>query len=244
MNAFKTNLFPVLIGLTLLTVFGCEKKEENQKPSIYFLQPDSNLIVSQDTLITFLVEPFDADGTIGRVEFTLNDTLVHTATKSPWKYDWTLLSEENTGINTIKATVYDNQEASAEAKSQLEVKSYLSKWTGTYEGTSHSWLGSPQLVNGQYQYVVNHYYKSVLAEVTLSAQDSCLDFVFTYDGTQVYNNTGVKFLPSGTHYSSWGGGSSYGYLHLKFENDSMNYDRFQKCGIPCNSGTDFIIGRK
>ncbi len=244
MKKHKLTLLPIIICLILFSAIGCEKKEENQKPKISFLQPDSNLIVSKDTLITFLVEPFDADGTIDRVEFLNNGTLVHTITESPWKYDWSISSEENTGITAIKATVYDNHEASGDAETQVEVKSYLSKWVSSYEGTSHAWIGSPQMINGEYQYVTNHYYNSVLAEVMLSSQDSCLDFTFTYDGTQVYNNYGLKFLPSGTHYSSWGGGSGYGYLNIKFENDSMNYVRFQKCGIPCNSGTDFVIGKK
>ncbi len=244
MKTFNISLVHGLLVLLLLTAFGCEKKEENQKPTVSFLQPDSNLTIDNDTLLVFIVDPFDRDGTIDRVEFTDIGKLVHTAFESPWTYEWNLLSEESKGFHVIKATAYDNQGASGEAEISLEVKSYLSKWAGSFEGTSHHWIGSPQQVHGEWQYVVNHYYNEVLAEVSLSSQDSCLDFTFTYNDTEVFNNYGLKFLPSGTHYSNWGGGSSYGYLQISFETDSLHYNKFQKCGIPCNSGIDFIIGKK
>jgi len=244
MKKVKLNLLPVIIILILISAISCEKKEENVNPTISFLQPDANLVINNDTIITFIVEPFDADGTIDKVEFAINGTLVHTLVASPWKYDWSISSEESRGAFTIVATVYDNQGAKGEAEIKLEVKSYVTKWVGFYEGTSHHWISYPVEINGQWQYVTNHSYNQVLVEVSQSSQDSCLNLTFTYNQTDVTAKNDLKFLPSGKHWSSWGGGSGYGSLTISFESDSLDCNLFQKCGIPCNSGIDFVIGKQ
>lgn len=244
MKKYRLKLFPIIICLILFSAIGCEKKDDNEKPTISFLQPATNSIISNDTLISFLVEPFDADGTIDRVEFVNNGTLVHTITESPWLYNWSISSERDRGLFKISAIAFDNQGATGEAEIQIEVKSYLSKWVGIYDGVSHHWMTYPTEINGQWQMVTNHNYYSVMVNVSQSSQDSCLDFTFTYNGNNVSAKNDLKFLPPGAHYSNWGGGSGYGSLSITFEADSLNYNLFQKCGIPCSSGIDFVIGKK
>lgn len=102
--------------MDLLLTFSCDKKDEYEKPTIRFSQPGNNLIIANDTIISFIVEPYDEDGTIDRVEFTKNGTIVQTVVNSPYTYDWSISSENNIGIYTIKATVYDNHQAKGEAE--------------------------------------------------------------------------------------------------------------------------------
>ena len=244
MNFVKNNLFPIIIGLILLTLIACSKKEENELPTVRFLQPTSNLVIANDTVLTFIAEPQDTDGTIDRVEFSRNGTLIESVVSEPYTFDWSISSVANSGIYKIKATAYDNQGATGESEIEIEVKSYLSKWVGVFEGTSHHWSNYPVMVDGEFQLVTNNTYKTVLVNVNQSTQDSCLDFTITYNDTIVETKNDLKFSDSGIHHSQWGAGSGYGSLDINFESDSLYYDYFQQCGIPCQSGIDFVLGEQ
>jgi hypothetical protein len=244
MTIKKLNPLKIIIGLILFVNISCERKEENENPTISFLQPDTNLIITNDTLIKFIVEPYDKDGVIDRVEFTKNNTKVQTDDDSPYIFDWNISTEDNIGIYIIKAIAYDNHEAKGEAEIQIEINSYLTKWLGMYEGSSHHWSSYPTEINGQWQFVTYHTNKNVLVNVNKSSQDSCLDFTLTYDDSIMGTKNDLKFLVSGIHFSSWGGGSGYGSLDINFNSDSLSYYYFQKCGVHCSSGIDFVIGKK
>lgn len=238
----KLNLSTIIIVTFLLLIISC--KEENKKPTISFLQPSNNLIIPNDTIISFIVEPYDSDGKIDRVEFIKNGTLIQTVVNSPYKFDWNISTEDSIGIYIIKAIAYDNEEAKGEAEIQIEIKSYLTKWLGIYQGTSHHWGTYPTEINGQWQFITNHDYRKVLVNVTKSSQESCLDFVITYNDSSIVTHNELNFSTSGIHNSQWGIGSGYGSLNISFDKDSLNYNYFQKCGIPCSNGIDFVIGKK
>jgi hypothetical protein len=237
-------IFLTIVSLIFLLNFGCERKEENENPTLRFLQPDSNLIIDKDTLISFVVEPFDKDGTIDKVEFLVNETVVKTISEPPYSYDWRIETEKNVGNNRIKAIAYDNNGAKGEDSILIEIKSYLSKWIGIYGGISHHWSSYPTEINGHWQFITNESYRKVSVDVSLGGQDSCLNFIITYDDTVIDTKENLLFSNSGVHFSQWGGGSGYGSLNIIFKSDSLYFDNFQKCGIPCNSGVDFDIERR
>jgi hypothetical protein len=241
MDRKKNQLLASIISLIVILNISCENKEENIKPTIHFLQPDTNLIIANDTVVSFIVEPYDKDGTIDRVEFSLNGTFVLTVLNPPYQFDWSISTESNIGNNVIKATAYDNNDAKAEAEIQLEIKSYLEKWAGSYEGTSDHWISEPCLVNDQWQIINNHSYKKVFVNVNKSSQDSCLYFKITYNDSIIDTKDNLFFSTSGVHISQWGGGSSHGSLHIKFESDSLYYRYSQMCGMSCIGGIKFII---
>jgi len=240
----KLHLNTIIICLILFLAISCNKKEENEKPRVSFLQPVNNLVITNDTLISFIVEALDNDGLIDKVEFSKNGTIVQTVVNPPYKFDWLISTENNLGIYIVKATAYDNDGATAESEIQIEIKSYLTRWLGIYEGTSHHWVSYPTEINGQWQITTYHTYNNVLVNVAQSSQDSCLDLAITYHDTINGSQNGLKFSVSGTHSSQWGGGSSQGSLDIHFDRDSLKYNYFQKCGIPCSSGIDFVIGMK
>jgi len=244
MKRKKLNLIVLIICLIFWLTISCERKYENEKPTICFIQPETNLIITNDTLISFIVEPYDKDGTIDKVEFTKNGIIIQTVVNSPYKFDWSISTEDNIGVYIIKATAFDNHGEKGEAEIIIEIKSYLTKWLGIYEGISHHWSTYPCEINDQWQIITNHDYKKVLVNVTKSRQDSCLDFAFTYNDSIMDTMNALKFSVSGIHFSEWGGGSSYGSLNIRFYSDSLNFDYFQKCGIPCGSGIDFVLSKK
>ena len=123
-----------------------------------------------------------------------------------------------------------------------ETEPYLSKWLGIYEGTSHHWSSYPG--GGlTYPFIENHSYVKVQVNVQKSNIDSCLNFLITYNDSVFDNKSDLQFSVSGIHHSQWGGGSGFGSLDVNFDSVSLHYNNFQKCGIPCSSGTDFVIAR-
>lgn len=123
-------------------------------------------------------------------------------------------------------------------------QAYLESWLGDYEGVAYSYSSYPREVNGQYEYHTDQYYNKVYVLVTKGSQDSTMNLKISLGDSSIQNKTGLKFSVDGTHSSTWGSGSSYGSINIKFFKDSMSYKFFQKCGIPCNSGTDFVIQKR
>lgn len=150
-----------------MTTISCEKKEENKVPTISFLKPESDLIISKDTLIWFIAEPYDEDWTIDRVEFIKNGTIIQTVIGLPYEFDWNISSEDEVGVYSIKATAYDNRGAKGEAEIQIEIKSYLSKWLGAYGGTSYHWRTDS--VSQEGPLITIDYYREVVVNVSKSS---------------------------------------------------------------------------
>jgi len=114
--------------------------------------------------------------------------------------------------------------------------SYLDAWTGTYTGQARRWTEWPQYFNES-----NH---KIDVLVEKGEGDSLLNITFTYDDTLVSVKNDLKFSASGIHQDSWGGGSGYGSISIRFDSVYLHFDYFQKCGIPCSSGENFIAVRK
>jgi hypothetical protein len=118
---------------------------------------------------------------------------------------------------------------------------YLKQWVGSYEGSSYHWSNYPRIVNGQMQIVTNDTNLQVKVDVQMGSVDSSLIFMIAYSDSTFETHTDLFFDSTGSHFSEWGGGSSYGSLTIDFSTDQLSYDKFQKCGIPCNSGINFNI---
>lgn len=121
-----------------------------------------------------------------------------------------------------------------------EKTSYLDQWVGKYKGTSHHWSTYPS----DTILITNDEYKEVSVEVKKNETGSSLDLTLTYNDGNVDFKNGLEFSSSGHHFSKWGGGSGYGSLTIDFMSNSLCYDYFQKCGIPCDSGIDFTIKKE
>lgn len=118
--------------------------------------------------------------------------------------------------------------------------SYLNKWLGSYEGTSHSWQTSPS----SNAMVTTNTYSDIFIEVKKSKKDSILTLVYKDKDKNVTGQCEYKILPSGYYYSDWGAGSSYGTMSIQFNSNSLTYRSYQKCGIPCDSGTNYDLVKK
>lgn len=124
-------------------------------------------------------------------------------------------------------------------KNKDDEYAYLDQWVGIYVGISYHWSTHPV----DTIMVTNEQYKVVIVDVQKNESESSLDFTLTYNDGIIDNRDKIKFTTSGTHSSNWGGGSGYGSLDIDFKSDSLHYDYYQKCGIPCNSGIEFKIKR-
>jgi len=113
--------------------------------------------------------------------------------------------------------------------------SYLDQWTGSYKGTSHHWSYYPDYHGEDY--------KKVNVIVEKGVGDSILNLVITYDDSTTYREDSLKFSTKGTYNDSWGLGSSYGSIQIRFSADTLHYGFFQQCGISCSSGIDFKAGK-
>lgn len=113
--------------------------------------------------------------------------------------------------------------------------SYLDAWTGAYTGQARRWTEWPQYFSESYHKI------DVLVEK--GEGDSLLNLTFTYNDTLVSVKNGLKFSASGIHQDSWGGGSGYGSISIRFDSVYLHFNYFQKCGIPCSSGEEFKAAR-
>lgn len=118
---------------------------------------------------------------------------------------------------------------------------YLSNWTGSYEGVSDHWIAHPCQTDTGWTFLETHEDKAVFVGVQQGTLDSCLTLTITYDQTTVVTDENLKISILGAYDTSWGGGSGYGSLTVQFDDDSLHYRYFQKCGIPCSSGINFSV---
>ena len=239
-HLLKSATFLILI---LLLQTGCRKMAINEKPTVHILEPQLNLILQRDTTLVIIAEPHDADGSIIKIEFYMNDILVKTINSAPYLIDVQFSIKTHAGKYNIKVVAYDNNGDTGEDVIQIEVLSYLTLWLGRYQGKLHQWSSYPRVVDGHTIIATDHSYGKVTIDVVKSTQDSCLDLKGYYNDTIPFNHFGLKFSNNGTHFSSSGGGSTYSSLNIKFELDTLNYASFQKCGIPRSQSTDFKISK-
>lgn len=124
--------------------------------------------------------------------------------------------------------------------SDPQLDKYLNKWIGSYEGISHSWVTSPR----DTIMVTTNSYNDIFIEVKESKKDSILTFVYKDKDNNITGQSEYKIPPSGYYYSQWGAGSGYGTVSIQFDPTSLAYRSYQKCGIPCDSGTDYYLKKR
>lgn len=141
----KLSIFSIII-LTVLFVISCDKEKSNNNPTIKFIQPDSNLTITHDTILRFVVEPKDIDGNIVKVDFVINGATVQTLYSPPYLFDWNDAKLENVGVFIIDAIAYDNKGDTGVARIQIEINDYRIKYFGNFYFkiiTEHWMLGKP-----------------------------------------------------------------------------------------------------
>lgn len=121
-----------------------------------------------------------------------------------------------------------------------QLDKYLNKWLGNYQGRSHNWVTSPR---GDMMVTTNTYADEFI-EIKKSKKDSVLVFIYKDENNMVIVQSEYKIPPSGSYHSQWGAGSSYGTLSIQFDSTFLSYSSYQKCGIPCDSGTDYFLIKK
>jgi hypothetical protein len=88
----------------------------NQPPTIRIIQPASVITVGVPSTVTIVASVADPDGTVTRVEFLVNGTIVGNVTAAPWQTAYTISSA---GTYTVTARAYDNGGAATTSASVI-----------------------------------------------------------------------------------------------------------------------------
>lgn len=108
------------------------------KPSVSILTPKENSVYVSPATITVLAEASDDDGSVGHVDFYLNDIKIESLTAAPFEFD---IPDLEAGVYTIKAVVFDNDEKTSEDLAEITVNVPQSP----YGGSPHAIPGSIEL---------------------------------------------------------------------------------------------------
>jgi hypothetical protein len=91
----------------------------NVPPTVAITAPANNATFAKKSSIATTATAGDADGTVARVEFLRNGSLVATDTTSPYSWTW---SSATPGTHTVTARAVDNRGASASATITITVR--------------------------------------------------------------------------------------------------------------------------
>ena len=179
MKTKKKALIIVSILLSILVIIGCEKEKNNQNPSISFIEPDNSLVIEHDTILSIIVEPYDTDGEIKKVELLINGVVIKTFNSSPYQYDWYDAKLENEGVFTFLAIAYDNKDATGQAEINIEIKDFRTKYLGSFyfKVITESWmLGQPTSYDTSFYNGVIRRYELIDSDNDLYVDDasSCI----------------------------------------------------------------------
>jgi len=108
----------IIFCITLFTLLSC--KEENQPPTCVITAPSNAEEFSVGNYITISADAEDMDGSITEVRFYVNGTGVGSANSFPYSYIWST-DAEDVGLYTIKATSYDDENASTSDEVVIEL---------------------------------------------------------------------------------------------------------------------------
>lgn len=85
----------------------------NDRPSVTITSPTNGAVYPARTTLTIIADPVDSDGTINRVQFVeVGGAYLGAAFNPPYQITWQNILP---GTHRIKATVYDNRNASGES---------------------------------------------------------------------------------------------------------------------------------
>ncbi len=118
---------------------------------------------------------------------------------------------------------------------------YRNAWVGTYQGDVELGTQYPSTVGGNWTMFDTTYIQRWTIEVALNGDSS---LALTGFRDTVTADFGVLKVPaSGIFFRQTGGGSSYAELGIVFGHDSLTWNSFTKCGIPCSSWARGILHR-
>lgn len=201
----------------LIIIISCEKEKNNQDPTINFIEPDNNLVIEHDTILSIIVEANDEDGVVKKVELLINGTIVKAFDSPPYQYDWHDSKLENEGIYIIKAIAYDDKGASGETELSVEIKDFRTKYLGDFyfKVITESWmLGQPTSYDTSFYNGEIRRYELIDSENDLYTVDDSgenpnekitIEFKQNTKITSLLNRDGSLISKSGYHYYHQGG---------------------------------------
>jgi hypothetical protein len=217
MRNIKTASIIISTLLSLLITISCEKEKYNQNPTISFIAPDNNLMIEHDTNLTIIVEPYDIDGEIRKVELLINDTVVKSFNSPPYEYNWHGAKLDNEGVHTIKAIAYNDKGATGESELSIEIKDFRTKYLGDFyfKVITESWmLGQPTTYDTSYYNGVIRRFELIDSENDLYIDDDSnenpnekitIEFKQNTKITSILKEDGSLISKSGYHYYHQGG---------------------------------------
>ena len=118
---------------------------------------------------------------------------------------------------------------------------YRNAWVGTYQGSMELGSQYPSTVGGIWIMFDTTFTQSWTIEVAKEGDSS---LALTGFRDTVTADFGVVKVPaSGIFVRQTGGGSSYAELSIVFAHDSLTWNSFNKCGIPCSSWARGVLAR-
>lgn len=111
----KTILNALISLLVLITIIfqACKKDDESNKaPSCEITSPSAAENITENEIVTIVVNSTDSDGSITEVRFYIDNLNKASVNSSPYSYEWNTQGE-TIGNHTLKATCIDNEGASA-----------------------------------------------------------------------------------------------------------------------------------
>lgn len=111
----KTILNALVSLLVLITIIfqACKKDDESNKaPSCEITSPTAAENITENEIVTIVVNATDSDGSITEVRYYIDDLIRATVNSSTFTYDWNT-NGEAIGNHTLKAICVDNEGASA-----------------------------------------------------------------------------------------------------------------------------------
>lgn len=210
---------PIIIFtlLSILISFSCDKEKNNLNPTVRFIQPENDIVIEHDTVLTIIVDAKDSDGYVTKVNLLINDTIVKEFHSPPYQYYWHGSKLENTGVHTIKAIAYDDKGASDYAEISIEIKDFRIKYLGDFyfKVIKESWMHFEPVATYDtsfYDGVIRRYELIDSDNDLFSGDDSnenqnekiTIEFKQNTKITSLIDDNGVLIPKSGYHYSHTG----------------------------------------
>ena len=114
----RNYLISTILCIIVFILFSC--KEENQPPTCEITTPANAAEYSVGDNVTISADAEDSDGSISEVRFYVNGTGVGSASSFPYSYIWNT-GAEDAGLYILKATSYDDENASASDEVVIEL---------------------------------------------------------------------------------------------------------------------------
>lgn len=121
-------------------------------------------------------------------------------------------------------------------------RDYRNTWVGSFEGEVEHGTSYPSTDSLGNWYIYTGTSTEIWMLEVEKDGDSALVLTKWVDGT-AEDLGSFHVTPSGEYFTQSGGGSSYSSLEIMFSADTLTWNRFQKCGIPCSSWTTGTLVR-